>query len=205
MMTGKKPNIMADLFIKNIPNLLTLLNMLTGLTVLYLNVGEVRQDYKVLSYTLILIAVMLDAVDGMAARLLGAESEFGKQLDSFADLVSFGIAPIVVLLEVLPIHSRPGILLVLLFYPIAGAFRLARYNLTDDSSYFTGLPITAAGFIQASFGLFINSRFRFFPGWAVGQTVLLTALLSVMMIGNFKVGRIIFHPIQSKSSQNARP
>ena len=65
--------------------------MLTGLTVLYLNVGEVRQDYKVLSYTLILIAVMLDAVDGMAARLL-RRIRVWQQLDSFADLVSFGIA-----------------------------------------------------------------------------------------------------------------
>lgn len=204
MITGKKPDTMSTMLIKNIPNFLTLLNMLAGLAVLYLNIGKVKLDYRILSYILILIAVLLDAFDGWTARLLGAESDLGKQLDSFADFISFGIAPIAVLLEVLPIRSAPGILVVLLLYPLAGAFRLARYNLTDCSNYFTGLPITAAGFIQACFGLFLSSRFVFFPSWAVVTMVLLTALLSAMMMANFKVSRILFQPMESKTSQNVR-
>jgi CDP-diacylglycerol--serine O-phosphatidyltransferase len=199
-MTGKKPDPITDL-LKNIPNLLTLLNMLSGLIVLYLNIGGINYNYRVLSYTLILVAVILDAFDGWTARLLDAESELGKQLDSFADFISFGIAPIVVLIRIMPIHRTPGILFVLLLYPIAGAFRLARYNSMEHSNYFTGLPITAAGFIQACFGLFLSNQFVFFPSWALSVILLLTTLLSVLMVANFKISRITFHSIENKASQ----
>src|SRR5690606_3490034 len=91
MLFGYKPALTTALFMKQIPNVLTLVNMLSGLTVLYLNISMAGQDYSVLSCFLILIAAGLDAFDGTIARLLDTESDFGKQLDSFADLISFGI------------------------------------------------------------------------------------------------------------------
>lgn len=177
-----------SLLIKRIPNVLTLINMLSGLTVLYLSICKTGKDYRVISCVLILIAAVLDAFDGTIARLVGAESEFGKQLDSFADLVSFGIAPIAILLTVEPIGTTPVILIVLALYLLAGAFRLSRYNLGNYTHHFVGLPITAAGFIQACFVLVIN-RYMFSTKWILISTAFLTAILSVMMISTFKINR----------------
>ena len=76
---------------KNISNSMTLLNMLSGLSVLYLSISMGGQNYARLSCILILIAVVADIFDGALARYLGTESDLGKQLDSFADLISFGL------------------------------------------------------------------------------------------------------------------
>ena len=95
-------------------------NMLLGLTVLYLNIGKKDGIIWSSPCILILIAAVLDAFDGVTARLLGAESDFGKQFDSFADLISFGLAPMGVLLTVEAIAARPAILILLALYPVAG-------------------------------------------------------------------------------------
>ena len=147
-----KPEPISSLFRRNIPNLLTLANMLLGLIVLYLSIGNA--GHAVLSCILILIAAVVDAFDGTIARLLGAESDFGKQLDSFADLTTFGLAPFAVLLTLEPIRATPTLLPVLALHPLAGAFRLARFNLGNYTDYFVGLPITAAGSIKPVLGWF---------------------------------------------------
>ena len=179
-----KPEPISSLFRRNIPNLLTLANMLLGLIVLYLSIGNA--GHAVLSCILILIAAVVDAFDGAIARLLGAESDFGKQLDSFADLTTFGLAPIAVLLTLEPIRATPTLLPVLALHPLAGAFRLARFNLGNYTDYFVGLPITAAGSIQACFGL-VLSRFNFLSRWVLGSATLLTIALSLLMVSSFKI------------------
>lgn len=189
MMLDERFDIIFPSLIKNIPNLLTMLNMLSGLAALYLTISKGIQHYRVTAYILILVAVVLDSFDGRLARMLDAETELGKQMDSFADIVSFGIAPIAVMLTLEPIRSVPAIFFVLMLYPLAGAFRLARFNLAEYSNYFKGLPITAAGFIQASFGLFL-AKFTFSSGFVVNASVLLTATLSVMMVSNIRVPRL---------------
>ncbi|NLW58981.1 MAG: CDP-diacylglycerol--serine O-phosphatidyltransferase [Firmicutes bacterium] len=176
-------------FIKNLPNLMTLLNMLSGLTVLYLSIGMGGQNYAGLSCLLIIVAVVVDVFDGALARWLGTESDLGKQLDSFADLISFGLAPIAVLLTVEPIGATPALLPILAFYPVAGAFRLARFNLGDYTAYFVGLPITAAGLIQACFLLLLN-RIILPARWAVASVALLTAALSLLMVSTFKINKV---------------
>lgn len=186
MSLANKPEPISSLLRRNIPNLLTLGNMLLGLAVLYLSIGNGGQDYAGLSCILILIAAVVDAFDGMIARLLGAESDFGKQLDSFADLTTFGLAPIAVLLTVEPIGATPALLPVLALHPLAGAFRLARFNLGNYTDYFVGLPITAAGTIQACFVL-VSSRFNFLSQWVVASATLLTIALSLLMVSTFKI------------------
>lgn len=189
MSHGNKIDSINSLFIKNIPNLLTLGNMMLGFTVLYLSISKGGQDYRVLSCILILLAAVIDAFDGTIARFLEAESEFGKQLDSFADFISFGIAPVAVLLTVGSIGTAPIILVLLVLYPLAGAFRLARFNLGNNNDYFVGLPITAAGSILACFVLHL-SQFNLSAEWIVGTTLILTTTLSFMMVSNFKISRI---------------
>lgn len=103
---------------------------------------------------LIVIGMLLDGLDGRAARWLHAESEFGKQLDSLSDMVTFGVAPAFIMYDVILRYiGIIGIILTVLF-PICGALRLARFNVqTKSSSFFVGLPITAAGGILSTMAL----------------------------------------------------
>ncbi|MGW9607500.1 CDP-diacylglycerol--serine O-phosphatidyltransferase, partial [Heyndrickxia sporothermodurans] len=98
-----------------------------------------------LSVILIFIAALADRFDGLIARKLNIESDLGKQLDSMSDIVSFGVAPAILLYQgVLHSFGYPGLFFTV-FYIGCGAFRLARFNITESNGFFTGLPITAAG------------------------------------------------------------
>lgn len=122
-------------------NVLTLLNLgLGGFAIISAINGQLH-----LSALLIFIAALTDRFDGMAARKLQIESELGKQLDSMSDIISFGVAPALLLYQgILHIFGFPGVFFTI-FYIGCGAFRLARFNITESNGYFTGLPITAAG------------------------------------------------------------
>lgn len=146
-----------------VPNLLTAGNLFCGfLSIIYAindamrlaNYQDVLHPY-ILSAWLILIAVVFDMLDGIVARLLKATSNFGIEIDSLADLVSFGIAPsIMVYLYVLRNHEKAGWLIASVFV-ICGALRLARFNVMTksktDSRYFTGMPIPAAAGVLAAY------------------------------------------------------
>ena len=94
----------------------------------------------------------------MTARKLNIESELGKQLDSMSDIISFGVAPALLLYQgILFEFGAPGAFFTI-FYIACGAFRLARFNISDNNGYFTGLPITAAGCF-ATLSFLINSVF----------------------------------------------
>jgi CDP-diacylglycerol---serine O-phosphatidyltransferase len=136
------------------------------------------------------IAVVLDGLDGRIARLTGATSDFGVQLDSLADVISFGIAPAVLVyawgLEGLGNFAR----LAAFVFLICGAMRLARFNLqVGELKHFAGLPIPAgAGFLAATVHLFKeppdSALFRFA---LVGVTYLLALLMiSTLRYPSFK-------------------
>ena len=109
------------------------------------------------------IAAIVDFLDGLVARLLNYASEMGKQLDSLADVVSFGVAPAMIIYQFLRLsfaQQQDGLdisvlwLLPAFILPCAGAFRLARFNLDETQSYgFKGVPIPAAGLLVAAFPL----------------------------------------------------
>lgn len=120
----------------------------------------------------IVIASILDFLDGLTARLLNAYSEVGKQLDSLADIVSFGIAPGAILFTLLEfslfdknqaIYEISAqwyewlILFSAFLIPVFGAIRLAKFNIVqNDEPFFRGLPIPANGLLWASFGLMLE-------------------------------------------------
>ena len=142
---------------KHIPNMLTLGNLLCG----FLSIGCIITGDLRNATILIFIALMLDALDGRVARILGVSNEMGKELDSLADIVSFGVAP-----AFLAVHTyfngfgQVGLLIAGLF-PLFGAYRLARFNITDQAEsvkYFKGIPITLAGGIVAFCVLFEIGR-----------------------------------------------
>jgi CDP-diacylglycerol---serine O-phosphatidyltransferase len=102
---------------------------------------------------LILTAALLDSIDGTLARQWNVASALGAQLDSLADLVAFGVAP-AVLVATAHFGDSPVLAAILVsVFPIAGAYRLARFNTEDKSSFFAGIPITAAGTILACLSL----------------------------------------------------
>lgn len=158
---------------KQIPNLFTLLNLCMGCIaiVLILQTGETILNQQGLEWKIylpekiwwaslcIFIAAVIDFLDGFVARLFKATSEMGKQLDSLSDVVSFGVAPGLILFQLLRISfaAEPDGLdtpmywmLPALMLPMAAAWRLARFNLDSiDRGHFVGLPVPAAGLLIA--------------------------------------------------------
>ncbi len=128
--------------IKNsIPSLITCLNLVCG--VIAILVDDVR-----LGVILILIGGICDVFDGLVARLLNATSKMGAELDSLADVVSFGVAPAILYYKA---FGGDGSLLALLAPALivsGGALRLARFNVTESkTTYFEGLAIPASGLL----------------------------------------------------------
>lgn len=148
-----------------VPNIFTSLNFLLGVWAIIWAAGvfmDNRTDpYQgfIMAGNLIIFCALLDKLDGFAARLMKASSEFGAQLDSLADLVAFGLAPAFALLfaykKFAPewFHNNAPFLVVgISVYVLAAAIRLAKYNAMDSDSfpdYFVGMPSTFAGAINA--------------------------------------------------------
>lgn len=135
---------------KYIPSLITLTGLFCGFMAI------ARADYTI-SPLLILISFVCDGLDGFVARLLNTESEIGKQLDSLSDIVSFGVAPAYLYYLMAPDDSYicmavPSLVVV------AGAFRLARYNVMEKVNYFRGLPIPSAAFFFVGIVLAIDNE-----------------------------------------------
>lgn len=167
---------------RNIPNLFTLSNLLFG----FLSIGLVLQQDFQNAAILILAGMMLDSLDGRLARKLGVESTFGKELDSLADIVTFGVAPAVLIFSTT--FNELDILGMVIagLFPVFGAIRLARFNAdkTPDNKYFTGVPITAAGGLIALLTIFQS----FLPdvAIAVAHTFLCVLMVSTVKIPSLK-------------------
>jgi CDP-diacylglycerol--serine O-phosphatidyltransferase len=163
---------------KHIPNLFTLINLFFGcIAVIYIlqNGIIIVTDEEIgtqflqipekiwMGSLFIALAAVVDFLDGFVARLFKATSEMGKQLDSLADLVSFGVAPGMIVYQFLRLSyakEPDGIevsiawLLPALLIPCAAAYRLARFNLDASQQYgFKGVPAPAAGLLVASLPL----------------------------------------------------
>ncbi len=135
-----------------IPNSFTALSLLLGvMSIVTTQLGDLE-----LACWLIVWCGLLDVLDGVSARLLKATSSFGAEFDSMADLVAFGVAPAVLVLnagmQIGGVEYETGQFWVLLLavgvFVLAGAMRLARFNLVSEEitdGWFAGVPITAAG------------------------------------------------------------
>lgn len=132
---------------RHVPNLLTAFNLLLGVVSIILTIeGKVN-----IAALMIIAAGLLDGLDGRVARMLKVSSDFGKELDSLADLVSFGVAP-ALLAYVFSLHHLGALGYVIAgVFAVCGAIRLARFNLMTVKGYFLGLPIPAAGCMISTF------------------------------------------------------
>lgn len=138
---------------KMIPNGFTLGNLYCG----FLSIGFAANGEYKNAAILILIGMMLDSMDGRLARMLNVDSSLGKELDSLADIVTFGVAPSFLVYYTYFFQFGLLGLGIAGLFPLFGAFRLARFNISTNKTslhYFVGVPITAAGGILAILTLF---------------------------------------------------
>jgi CDP-diacylglycerol--serine O-phosphatidyltransferase len=165
-----------------LPTVFTLGNLLCGFTsLLFAARGEVSE-----AAVLIVIAGILDGLDGRIARLTGATSEFGVQFDTLADIVSFGVAPAFLAHAwALAPLQRLGWVLAFIFL-VCTAMRLARFNIQasrGDKRYFAGLPSPpAAGAVAAAAFVFPEPA----TGWITVLRAMLVVLLALLMISRFR-------------------
>lgn len=136
-------------FVRNIPNSITCINVLSGCMAI---VCAAKADLLLWglpayqwAFIFIAIGAVADFFDGFAARALGAYSDLGKELDSLCDLVTFGVAPAMIVFNLLSAHGIDAWLCwTTLLIPVSGAVRLARFNIdTRQTTTFIGLPIPA--------------------------------------------------------------
>jgi CDP-diacylglycerol---serine O-phosphatidyltransferase len=167
-----------------VPNAFTAASLCLGLA----SVTQAAAGRFELAAWMILWAVLLDNVDGASARLLGAGTEFGEQMDSFADLVSFGVAPAALVFYGaydLPFwSSHPWMLGVTCgIHVLANASRLARFNIQSSprgAGFYQGLTTTLCGAILASLYL-VCARGSLPTEWIALMPVLLLALALLMV------------------------
>src|SRR5665647_1935784 len=178
--TISKPNNSSS-GLEAIPNIFTLLNLFFGCTaivfalqtnsvIIYLN-DQFNSSFNIpekLTWAAIciIIAAFIDFLDGFVARLLKATSSMGKQLDSLSDVVSFGVAPGVIIYQLLRFsfaREENGLnvsiawLIPAFILSCAAAYRLAKFNLDESQGVvFKGVPVPAVGLLVASFPLILH-------------------------------------------------
>lgn len=175
-----------------LPNILTLINMSLGVMAILLSVSDSSNNRLFFASLLVMIAALTDRFDGKVARMLDVTSELGKELDSLSDLISFCVAPIIIAWKINFFHwGIPGYLISLIF-PMAGAYRLAKFNTTTFDNVFRGVPTTVAGSFLA-----IDNLFNFYVDMKYGLTnvhriitAVLILLLSYFMISKIKIKKI---------------
>jgi len=165
--------------IKNaVPNIFTLSNMSCGIMSILMSF---EGNYK-LAALFILLAGIFDRYDGRIARFLKVDNNLGKELDSLCDLISFGVAPSILIFNIYNFVQLGSIgYLMVLVFPVAGAYRLAKYNITDFDGVFSGIPITITGTFLALYALFMFNN----PS-NLGPTIFLLIVLSYLMLSKFK-------------------
>ena len=160
---------------KHIPNLLTLLNLLSGCLGIYF----VFTGYLDLAAYSIWIAAIFDFLDGFIARLLGVSSPIGKELDSLADMVTFGVLPSFILLMYMD-SPYTAINFIPLALALFSALRLARFNIDDSQSEsFLGLPTPAAAFFVSGIPFWALS-YSAYISWPL--ILIISVILSILLV-----------------------
>ncbi len=171
---------------KLLPSLFTLGNVLCGFLAI-INVIEGSRASMISAAWWIIIAGIFDALDGKVARITGSSSEFGVEFDSIADVISFGVAPAVLIFNyILHEAGKPGYFFAFCFLA-AGAIRLARFNIsatTGKKNFFTGMPIPAGAGIIATYVLFTENVWGGLAN--LDFVIALTIFSSLAMVSRFR-------------------
>ncbi|MBU1030438.1 MAG: CDP-diacylglycerol--serine O-phosphatidyltransferase [Nanoarchaeota archaeon] len=160
---------------KNIANIVTFLNLIFGL----ISIFSSLKNHFIWAGAALITAVIFDCLDGTIARKLKVESDFGAELDSLSDLVSFGVAPAVLLFIFYDVWWFAFLFLIFI---LSGAFRLARFNILKSKfKDFLGMPITVNGVV---FPLIIFFNLKPIIG------LILVLISTILMISKVKFKKV---------------
>lgn len=185
---------------KNIPNFFTCLNLLCGC----IAIVSVFHGNLIMLATMIFLASMFDFMDGLMARSLNAYSEMGKQLDSLADMVTFGVVPGMILFNMLvnrdvnEVVNNTFLFGMFKYFPfivtVFAAFRLAKFNLDQrQANTFSGLPSPAMGILVTSFPLIIKYDPNLAPFFSSPVFIFsISIILSALMVSKIKLFALKF-------------
>ncbi|MBN4065977.1 CDP-diacylglycerol--serine O-phosphatidyltransferase [Candidatus Amoebophilus asiaticus] len=200
---------------KHIPNFFTVLNLICGCIAI---TESISYELIYASYW-ILIAALCDFLDGFFAKLLNAHSNLGKQLDSLADMVSFGIAPTLLMFQLIryPQGSNYSVAeyttvlaighymaYVAFIIAICSAIRLAVFNLdTKNSTYFSGLPTPASALFIASLPLFTDKDILGITNYILNPYLLalFSIVLSILLLSRVRLFSLKFNSFKWQDNQ----
>ena len=170
---------------KHIPNTITSMNLLAGI----MGVIFTLEGHLEWALPLMVLAAVFDFCDGLAARLLGAYSPIGGELDSLADLVSFGVLPALMLYKVQPADAPAILRYIPLFVAVMSAVRLAKFNVDERQTLdFIGLPTPSCAMVCGSLAYFmyVNGGVPEGSGvWMLDAIAIILGLLLVSEIPMF--------------------
>ncbi len=180
---------------KYIPDFITSMNIVCGIVgVVFAFKGRLEP-----AFWMMLAAAVFDFLDGLCARALGAYSDFGRELDSLCDLVSFGVLPSVMFYTLMKTlaFGESAVCWIPLALTLAAALRLAKFNVdTAQADSFKGLPVPAAALLAGSLCCFIcHSPASFLATWAAGPVFipLLSVCLCALMLCRIPMFSFKFH------------
>lgn len=196
---------------KHIPNFITLMNLLAGILAIY----SVTNDKPGLAGLLIFIAALMDFLDGMLARLLDAKSPIGGELDSLADVVSFGVAPAFIMFYLISqallsngMEKVDYLAFVAFVVPLFSALRLAKFNIDESqTTSFKGLPTPATGLLIASLPIIMEMNPLGKPGIYQGVLsnvyflLVITIACSLLMVSRLPMFALKFKSLSWDDNQ----
>ncbi len=186
-MRDDPPGQKGDLqLVQLLPNLMTIAAICAGLTAIRFGFqGDFDRSVR-----LILLACLLDGMDGRVARMLKSESKIGAELDSLADFLNFGVAPALILHVWALQDWRGGGWMAVLVYTICCVLRLARFNVTNkegdeaaDKGFFVGIP-SPAGALVVMLPMFVAFLFPEMPQLPAGVLAFYVVAVGLLMISN---------------------
>lgn len=178
-----------------IPNLATLANLLCGSVAVVAMISQQSPAALTLAFWLTVAAAAFDFLDGFLARLTGQYSPVGAQLDSLADMVSFGLLPTIVAMKIYYIVGGHGAWSAVLFLIVAcAALRLARFNVDDSQkNEFRGLPVPACALAVASAGWWcVHYAPVAAPSWLPWAVLVCGAILALLMVSPVRMFSLKF-------------
>ena len=171
--------------VKHIPNTITSMNLVAGI----MGVIFTLEGHLEWALPMMILAGVFDFCDGLAARLLDVHSPIGGELDSLADVVSFGVLPALMLYKVVPADAPAILRYIPLFVAAMSAVRLAKFNVDDRQTLdFLGLPTPSCALVSASLATFLYAEGGISAGaevWILDAIAVILGLLLVSEIPFF--------------------
>lgn len=193
---------------KHIPNIITSFNLLSGIMAIYFSFfGQLQ-----LAAALMALGAFFDFFDGLAARALKVKSEMGKQMDSLADMVSFGLAPGFIMFQlmqnsqVLPGFMMGGVAMtpfLAFIIPVLSAFRLAKFNIDNrQTDSFIGLPTPALALFVGSLPFLLEGFWSIQIPWLNNYYLLLmiSLILSILLVSELPLFSLKFRNLSWKDN-----